>query len=215
MIGGVAEKHLGMMGYTQRLRDLYERAAPEMAAVIERSRAEGVVLTAGCPLCHRTVVAIQREIEMRGIPTVLITLVPRASREMGPPRAIAPGGFTLGDRWACPTSWTCSTSAPRRAAPLGGTRGAGDNLGDRVPGVSARPGNPPWGRNHRRRDVGRGEKPQRAQRTQRETERNGEDGEERDLTAESAEDAEKRGDAEIATERQRIGNRGDGGALLA
>ena len=41
--------------------------------------------------------AIQREIEALGLPTVLITLVPKNSREMGPPRAIHPVGFTLGD----------------------------------------------------------------------------------------------------------------------
>lgn len=34
---------------------------------------------------------------MLGLPTVLITLVPIASREMGPPRAITPRGFLLGD----------------------------------------------------------------------------------------------------------------------
>lgn len=34
---------------------------------------------------------------MLGLPTVLITLRPDASREMGPPRAIAPAGFLLGD----------------------------------------------------------------------------------------------------------------------
>jgi D-proline reductase (dithiol) PrdB len=34
---------------------------------------------------------------MLGLPTVLITLVPNASREMGPPRAVHPVGFTLGD----------------------------------------------------------------------------------------------------------------------
>jgi D-proline reductase (dithiol) PrdB len=34
---------------------------------------------------------------MLGLPTVLITLLPKASREMGPPRAITPSGFTLGD----------------------------------------------------------------------------------------------------------------------
>jgi D-proline reductase (dithiol) PrdB len=97
VIGGAGDKHLGFMGYTQRLRDLYERAAPEMAKVIERSQADAVLLTAGCPLCHRTVVAIQREIEMRGLPTMLITLVPDGSREMGPPRALHPRRFTLGD----------------------------------------------------------------------------------------------------------------------
>lgn len=47
IIGGVGDKHLGFMGYSQQLRDLYERAAPEMAKVIERSRADAVLLTAG------------------------------------------------------------------------------------------------------------------------------------------------------------------------
>jgi len=47
VIGGVGDKHLGFMGYTQKIRDLYERAAPEMAKVIERSKADAVLLTAG------------------------------------------------------------------------------------------------------------------------------------------------------------------------
>jgi D-proline reductase (dithiol) PrdB len=47
VIGGVGDRHLGFMGYTQHLRDLYERAAPEMAKLIERSRADAVLLTAG------------------------------------------------------------------------------------------------------------------------------------------------------------------------
>ena len=47
VIGGVSDKHLGFMGYTHKLRDLYERAAPEMAKTIERSKADAVLLTAG------------------------------------------------------------------------------------------------------------------------------------------------------------------------
>jgi D-proline reductase (dithiol) PrdB len=47
VIGGVGDRHLGFMGYTQQLRDLYERAAPEMARLVERSRADAVLLTAG------------------------------------------------------------------------------------------------------------------------------------------------------------------------
>ena len=39
---------------------------------------------------------------MLGLPTVLITLVPKATREMGSPRAIAPVGFTLGDSLGLP-----------------------------------------------------------------------------------------------------------------
>lgn len=34
---------------------------------------------------------------MLGLPTVLITLRPQNSREMGPPRAMHPAGFLLGD----------------------------------------------------------------------------------------------------------------------
>lgn len=97
VIKGVGDRHLGFMGYTQLLKDLYERAAPEMARLIERSDADAVLLTAGCPLCHRTVVSLARELEMLAIPTVLITLVPENSRQMGLPRALHPVGFTLGD----------------------------------------------------------------------------------------------------------------------
>jgi D-proline reductase (dithiol) PrdB len=97
IIGGVAKRHLGFMGFSQQIRDLYERAAPEMAKLIEHSDADGAIMTAGCPLCHRTVVAIQREIEMLGIPTILITLVPENSRQMGLPRGLHPVGFPLGD----------------------------------------------------------------------------------------------------------------------
>ena len=47
IIGGVSDKHLGFMGFSQQLRDLYERAAPEMAKIILRSKADAVLLTAG------------------------------------------------------------------------------------------------------------------------------------------------------------------------
>jgi hypothetical protein len=48
-------------------------------------------------VCHRTVVAVQREIEMRGIPTVLITVSPEVSAQMRPPRALYPQGFKPGN----------------------------------------------------------------------------------------------------------------------
>ncbi|HZR38517.1 MAG TPA: glycine/sarcosine/betaine reductase selenoprotein B family protein [Ktedonobacteraceae bacterium] len=97
IIGGINNKHLGFMGYTQNFRDLYERAAPEMAKEILRSKADGVIFTAGCPLCHRVSAIIQREVEMLGIPTVLITVAPEQSQQAGPPRAIAPHHFKLGN----------------------------------------------------------------------------------------------------------------------
>ncbi len=47
VIQGVSNLHLGFMGYSQLLKDLYERAAPAMARLIERSNANAVLLTAG------------------------------------------------------------------------------------------------------------------------------------------------------------------------
>jgi hypothetical protein len=47
-------------------------------------------------VCHRVIVAAQREIEARGIPTVLITVVPEESKMMRPPRALWPKGQGLG-----------------------------------------------------------------------------------------------------------------------
>lgn len=96
IIAGVNNIHLGFMGYTQNFRDLYERSAPEMAKLILRSKADGVILTAGCPLCHRVAAIIAREVEMLGIPTALITVAPEQSLQAGPPRAIAPHHFKLG-----------------------------------------------------------------------------------------------------------------------
>ena len=45
---------------------------------------------------------MQREIEMRGIPTVLITVSPEVSRQMRPPRAMYPRGFKIGNSMGQP-----------------------------------------------------------------------------------------------------------------
>ena len=98
-IGGIAKKHIGYMGYTMQLKAMYEGTAPEIANEIDKgSRADAVILTGGWPsVCHRTVVAVQREIEMKGIPTVLITVSPEVSAQMRPPRALYPKGFKIGN----------------------------------------------------------------------------------------------------------------------
>lgn len=47
-IGGLASKHIGYMGYTMRLKDMYEETAPAIAREIDRgSRAQAVLLTGG------------------------------------------------------------------------------------------------------------------------------------------------------------------------
>jgi D-proline reductase (dithiol) PrdB len=48
IIGDIAKKHIGFMGYTMRLKDMYEKTAPEIAEEIDKgSRADVVVLTGG------------------------------------------------------------------------------------------------------------------------------------------------------------------------
>ena len=97
-IGDIAKKHIGY-GYSQQLKAMYEGTAREIANQIDRSsRADAVVLTGGCPsVCHRTISVVQREIEMKGIPTVLITVSPEVSAQMRPPRALYPKGFKIGN----------------------------------------------------------------------------------------------------------------------
>jgi D-proline reductase (dithiol) PrdB len=53
-------------------------------------------------LCHRTVVAVQREIEMTGLSTVVVSLSPEASLQAGPPRILWPTTFGLGHAFGPP-----------------------------------------------------------------------------------------------------------------
>jgi D-proline reductase (dithiol) PrdB len=92
----VSNKHIGCKGFSKDLKAQYEKMAPAVASEIERSQADAVVLTGGCPVCHRVIVAVQREIEAKGIPTVLITVVPDETRMMRPPRCVYPKGHKLG-----------------------------------------------------------------------------------------------------------------------
>ncbi|MCW5961417.1 MAG: hypothetical protein KIS76_14735 [Pyrinomonadaceae bacterium] len=48
VIGGLARKHIGYMGYTMRLKQMYDETAPQIADEIDRgSRADAVILTGG------------------------------------------------------------------------------------------------------------------------------------------------------------------------
>ena len=47
-IGEIARKHVGYMGYTMRLKQMYDETAPDIANEIDRgSRADAVILTGG------------------------------------------------------------------------------------------------------------------------------------------------------------------------
>jgi|ERR1051325_1452706 D-proline reductase (dithiol) PrdB len=88
VIAGVNDKHYSY-GFTTRLRELYEQTFPEIADKVERSKTKLVVLTAGCPeTCHRSIGNLAREIEARGVPTIIISASPAATESVRPPRAM-------------------------------------------------------------------------------------------------------------------------------
>lgn len=96
VIGAVNDKHYSF-GFTTRLKDLYEQAYPEIADKIERSKTKLVLLTAGCPeTCHRAIGNLAREIEARGIPTLIISASPAATESVRPPRAMTFEGTAIG-----------------------------------------------------------------------------------------------------------------------
>lgn len=96
VIAAVNDKHYSY-GFTTRLKELYDKTFPEIADKVERSKTKLVVLTAGCPeTCHRTVANLAREIEARGIPTIIISASPAATESVRPPRAMTFEGTTIG-----------------------------------------------------------------------------------------------------------------------
>lgn len=96
LIAAVNDKHYSY-GFTTRLRELYEQTFPDLADRIERSKTKLVLLTAGCPeTCHRTIANLAREIEARGVPTLIISASPAATESVRPPRAMTFDGSEIG-----------------------------------------------------------------------------------------------------------------------
>lgn len=84
-------------GFTTRLKELYEMTFPEIADKIERSKTKLVLLTAGCPeTCHRSIGNLAREIESRGVPTLIISASPAATESVRPPRGMTFEGCEIG-----------------------------------------------------------------------------------------------------------------------
>jgi D-proline reductase (dithiol) PrdB len=96
VIAAVNDKHYSY-GFTTRLKELYETTFPEIADKIERSKTKLVLLTAGCPeTCHRSIGNLAREIEARGVPTLIISASPAATESVRPPRAMTFEGSEIG-----------------------------------------------------------------------------------------------------------------------
>ena len=96
VIAAVNDKHFSY-GFTTKLKELYEKTFPEIADKIERSKTKLVVMTAGCPeTCHRSIGNLAREIESRGVPTMIISASPAATESVRPPRAMTFDGSEIG-----------------------------------------------------------------------------------------------------------------------
>jgi D-proline reductase (dithiol) PrdB len=96
VIARLNDKHYSY-GFTTRLKELYETTFPEIADKIERSKTRLVLMTAGCPeTCHRSIGNLAREIEARGIPTLIISASPAATESVRPPRAMTYEGAEIG-----------------------------------------------------------------------------------------------------------------------
>ncbi len=96
VIQAVNDKHYSY-GFTTRLKELYETTFPEIADKVERSKTKLVLLTAGCPeTCHRSIGNLAREIESRGVPTLIISASPAATESVRPPRGMTFEGCEIG-----------------------------------------------------------------------------------------------------------------------
>ncbi len=96
VIAAVNDKHYSY-GFTTRLKELYETTFPEIADKVERSKTKLVVMTAGCPeTCHRSIGNLAREIESRGVPTIILSASPAATASVRPPRAMTFNGSEIG-----------------------------------------------------------------------------------------------------------------------
>ncbi|HEX8170381.1 MAG TPA: glycine/sarcosine/betaine reductase selenoprotein B family protein [Thermoanaerobaculia bacterium] len=96
IIANVNDNHYSY-GFTTKLKELYESTFPELADRIERSKTKLVLLTAGCPeTCHRSIGNLAREIEARGVPTLIISASPAATESVRPPRAMTYDGIEIG-----------------------------------------------------------------------------------------------------------------------
>jgi len=96
VIASVNDKNYSY-GFTTRLKELYETTFQEIADKIERSKTKLVLLTAGCPeTCHRSIGNLAREIEARGVPTLIISASPAATESVRPPRGMTFEGCEIG-----------------------------------------------------------------------------------------------------------------------
>jgi D-proline reductase (dithiol) PrdB len=101
VIGSLADKFYGFMGFVPNPKELIQQTAPEVAQALRDENVDVVILTPGCALCHQTLGIIQNIIEGYDIATIATTLKPELSERIYVPRAAYlqyPYGFSAGPK---------------------------------------------------------------------------------------------------------------------
>jgi len=90
------EEHISVYGFHFVARHIRKVVAPQIAEVVEASDAGAAVILGGCLMCHRIAAVVQRAIEDRGIPTVMISQYPKMTQYYDVSRIFYPVGFRPG-----------------------------------------------------------------------------------------------------------------------
>ena len=100
VIGGVAPHFFSLMGFIPDPSTMLNGAAKEISTKLLQADVDLVLMSAGCPVCHRSMSLLQNVIEGHGIPTVAMTVEPAISAGIGSPRSVHirfPAGNVFGE----------------------------------------------------------------------------------------------------------------------
>ncbi|HDL17779.1 MAG TPA: hypothetical protein ENH29_01870 [Bacteroidetes bacterium] len=90
------DEHVSMYGYHFVIGHIRNVVAPYIAEVVEGADAGGAIILSGCMFCHRMAAVLQRAIEDRGIPSVIVSQYPKMSLYYEVSRIFYPVGFKTG-----------------------------------------------------------------------------------------------------------------------
>ena len=90
------DEHISVYGFHFVSRHIRKIVAPRIAEVVDASDAGAAVILGGCLMCHRIAAVVQKAIEDRGIPTVMISQYPKMTQYYDVSRIFYPVGFRPG-----------------------------------------------------------------------------------------------------------------------
>lgn len=86
VIGRLHHVWWSLMGWIPDARLVAEQTAPQLAERLTRHEVQAALLVPASRLCHQTLGIIARAIEMRGIPTIMISVDKQVTDRVRPPR---------------------------------------------------------------------------------------------------------------------------------